>query len=75
VLDRKPCSYLVIWQHLSGAPLESRHGLSQVNLEEHINEWVSVVDVERAHRLWGFDGADRAARLALKYPELLTHEE
>lgn len=30
---------------------------------------------EEANRLWDVDDADRFAKLAIRYPELLTHEE
>lgn len=37
-------------------------------------DWVASVGAE-AEYLWDVDSADRLARLALRYPELLTHDE
>ena len=50
--------------------------LGRVNLEEggfNNEEVISVADV--AAKLWDVDDADRFAKLALSYPDLLTHEE
>jgi hypothetical protein len=46
-----------------------------VHLEEDFNNTVSVADAERTHHLWDLDEADRIVRLAMTYPDLLTHEE
>jgi hypothetical protein len=62
---RRPLSSYIEWA------LEQ--SLSQVFLEEEGG--VSVANAERAHRLWDLDEPDRIVRLALNYPELLTHEE
>lgn len=49
--------------------------LDRVNLQEgeHFNENISVAD--EAQRLWDVDEAERFIRLAISYPDLLTHEE
>lgn len=48
--------------------------LARVVLRENSHsDSVSVADA--AHSLWDVDDADRFAKLALHYPELLTHEE
>jgi hypothetical protein len=50
--------------------------LSRVSLTE---SWegnaVTVADAERTHSLWDLDEPDRIVRLALSYPDLLTHDE
>lgn len=48
--------------------------LARVLLQENFNgDGISVADA--AYALWDVDDADRFAKLALHYPELLTHEE
>ncbi len=51
--------------------------LDQVPLYEGDShaESVSVAEAERLHNLWDVDEPDRAIKLALHYPELLTYEE
>ena len=66
--QRRPLSSYVEWA--------IERSLSQVHLEEDFNNnTVSVADAERTHHLWDLDEADRIVRLAVTYPELLTHEE
>jgi hypothetical protein len=66
--QRRPLSSYVEWA--------IEQSLSQVHLEEDFNNnTVSVADAERMHHLWDLDEADRIVRLAVTYPELLTHEE
>jgi hypothetical protein len=66
--QRRPLSSYVEWA--------IERSLSQVHLEEDFNNnTVSVADAERMHHLWDLDEADRIVRLAVTYPELLTHEE
>jgi hypothetical protein len=38
-------------------------------------EQFSVAEADRKYNLWGLSESDRMIRLALKFPELLTHEE
>ena len=65
---RRPLSSYIEWA--------VEQSLSRVWLAEPYNdEGVSVADAERAHHLWDLDEPDRVVRLALSYPELLTHEE
>ena len=47
--------------------------LGSVTLEEGSKESTTVAD--EASALWDVDDADRFAKLALRYPDLLTHEE
>lgn len=47
--------------------------LSRVALQEDSNYRTTVGD--EASALWDVDEADRFAKLALRYPDLLTHEE
>lgn len=51
--------------------------LSQVNLYQgsgyNGDDNVSVADI--GHRLWDVDESERFVRLAMEFPELLTHEE
>ena len=50
------------------------NGLSQVSLSAPgPNEAITVAD--EAVRLWDVDAPDRFVKLALHYPDLLTHEE
>ena len=51
--------------------------LSQVRLgESDLNgPGESVSDADKQHHLWDVDDADRFAKLALFYPDLLTHGE
>lgn len=49
------------------------HTLSGIPLKEGPDWMVSVMS--EAESLWDVDAADRFAKLALKYPELLTHDE
>jgi len=51
--------------------------LALVELEEQtpLTDAVSLADAARIHRLWDLDEPDRIVRLALNYPDLLTHEE
>jgi hypothetical protein len=53
----------------------TEQSLSRVLLEENSSGGVSVADAERKYSLWDLDEPDRVVRLALNYPELLTHEE
>jgi predicted transcriptional regulator len=65
---RRPLSSYIEWA--------VEQSLSRVWLEEpYNNEGVSVADAERAQHLWDLDEPDRVVRLALNYPDLLTHEE
>lgn len=65
---RRPLSSYIEWA--------VEQSLSRVWLEEPINgEGVSVADAQRAQHLWDLDEPDRMVRLALSYPDLLTHEE
>jgi hypothetical protein len=65
---RRPLSSYIEWA--------VEQSLSRVFLEESFEgETVSVADAERAHHLWDLDEPDRVVRLALNYPDLLTHEE
>ncbi|MEQ8734914.1 MAG: hypothetical protein RIC29_08320 [Rhodospirillaceae bacterium] len=65
--QRRPLSGFIEW-----AVEES---LSKVILEEDRNGDTSLMDAERSRNLWDVDEADRVAKLALNYPELLTYEE
>ena len=47
--------------------------LTRLTIKEWGNGQTSFA--EEAENLWDVDDADRFARLALRYPELLTHEE
>ena len=47
--------------------------LGRVTLEDGLNQSPTVAD--EASALWDVDDADRFAKLALRYPDLLTHEE
>ena len=65
---RRPLSSYIEWA--------VEQSLSRVWLEEQPNgEGVSVADAERAQHLWDLDEPDRVVRLAINYPDLLTHEE
>jgi hypothetical protein len=64
---RRPLSSYIEWA--------VEQSLSQVVLEEDWNGKVTVADAERTHNLWDLDEPDRIVRLALNYPDLLTHEE
>ena len=65
---RRPLSSYIEWA--------VEQSLSRVWLEEPFNgDGVSVADAERAQHLWDLDEPDRLVRLALAYPDLLTHEE
>ncbi|MEQ9446049.1 MAG: hypothetical protein RJS98_10820 [Rhodospirillaceae bacterium] len=65
--QRRPLSGLIEW-----AVEES---LSKVILEEDRNGDTSLMDAERFRGLWDVDEADRVAKLALYYPELLSYDE
>ena len=65
--QRRPLSGFIEWA--------VEQSLSKVTLEEDRNGDTSLMDAERAHSLWDVDEADRVAKLALSYPELLTYEE
>ncbi len=68
--QRRPLSSYIEWA--------VEQSLAQVVLEE---EWdgekviVTVAGAERSHHLWDLEESDRIVRLALHYPDLLTHEE
>ena len=65
---RRPLSSYIEWA--------VEQSLSRVWLEEPFNgEGTSVADAERTQHLWDLDEPDRVVRLALNYPDLLTHEE
>jgi predicted transcriptional regulator len=65
---RRPLSSYIEWA--------VEQSLSRVWLEESFNgEGTSVADAERTQHLWDLDEPDRVVRLALNYPDLLTHEE
>ena len=66
---RRPLSSYIEWA--------VEQSLSRVWLEEPLNggEGVSVADAERVQHLWDLDEPDRIVRLAISYPDLLTHEE
>ena len=65
---RRPLSSYIEWA--------VEQSLSRVWLAEPYNdEGVSVADAERMHNLWDLDEPDRVVRLALNFPDLLTHEE
>jgi hypothetical protein len=49
------------------------NSLRSVTIEEGFNRSVSIGDVDS--QLWDVEEADRFAKLALRYPELLTHHE
>ncbi|MFO1103043.1 MAG: hypothetical protein U1E20_09085 [Methylocystis sp.] len=65
--QRRPLSSYIEWA--------VEQSLGQVVLEEDSGESVSVASAERSHQLWDLDEPDRIVRLALHYPDLLTHEE
>ncbi|MGD0105291.1 MAG: hypothetical protein ABSC06_14785 [Rhodopila sp.] len=65
---RRPLSSYIEWA--------VEQSLSRVFLEDRSDgETVSVADAERMQHLWDLDEPDRVVRLALSYPDLLTHEE
>jgi hypothetical protein len=65
---RRPLSSYIEWA--------VEQSLSRVWLEEPFDgDGVSVADAERTQHLWDLDEPDRVVRLALSYPDLLTHEE
>ena len=65
---RRPLSSYIEWA--------VEQSLSQVVLNEAFGgTTVSVTDAARTHALWDLDEFDRIGRLALNYPDLLTHEE
>ncbi len=49
--------------------------LSRVYLQEGYGKGLSTSVADVAAKLWDVDDADRFAKLALTYPELLTHDE
>ena len=49
--------------------------LSRVYLQEGYGNGLSTSVADVAAKLWDVDDADRFAKLALTYPELLTHDE
>jgi hypothetical protein len=49
--------------------------MTRVCLLEETNKHHSITLADAAEYLWDVDDADRFIRLALHYPELLTHEE
>jgi hypothetical protein len=66
---RRPLSSYIEWaveQSLSRVPLVEPPG---------DGEGITVADAERINHLWDLDEPDRVARLALNYPDLLTHDE
>jgi hypothetical protein len=66
---RRPLSSYIEWaveQSLSRVSLVEPHG---------DGEGITVADAERMNHLWDSDEPDRVARLALNYPDLLTHDE
>lgn len=66
--QRRPLSSYIEWA--------VEQSLSLVVLEEDWNsDKVTVADAERSRHLWDLDEPDRIVRLALNYPDLLTHEE
>lgn len=62
---RRPLSSFIEWA--------VEQSLSNVVLEEYGP--TSVADAERSYNLWDLDEPDRIVRLALHFPDLLTHEE
>ena len=65
--QRRPLSGFIEWA--------VEQSLDRVNLRESPEIPVTVAQAERSHRLWDVDEADRVARLALHFPELLTYDE
>jgi hypothetical protein len=65
---RRPLSSYIEWA--------VEQSLSRVWLDEPFNgEGTSVADAERNQHLWDLDEPDRVVRLAINYPDLLTHDE
>src|SRR4051794_40960280 len=65
---RRPLSSYIEWA--------VEQSLSQVVIQESRDgESLSVADAERTDALWDLDEPDRIIRLAIRYPDLLTHEE
>lgn len=64
---RRPLSSFIEWA--------VEQSLSEVVLDESANYPISVAAAERSHNLWDLDEPDRIVRLALNFPDLLTHEE
>jgi hypothetical protein len=64
---RRPLSSFIEWA--------VEQSLSNVVLEEYEEGPTSVADAERRYNLWDLDEPDRIVRLALHFPDLLTHEE
>src|SRR5215472_12069759 len=65
--QRRPLSSFIEWA--------VEQSLAEVSLEERNGETVTVATAEQIHGLWDLDESDRIVRLALIYPDLLTHEE
>lgn len=47
--------------------------LNQIVMEEDLNHQTTLSDIR--NELWDIDEAERFGRLAIRYPELLTHDE
>jgi hypothetical protein len=66
--QRRPLSSYIEWA--------VERSLAEVQLKEDWNgEKITVNDAERIHQLWDLDEPDRIIRLALYFPDLLTHDE
>jgi hypothetical protein len=66
--QRRPLSSYIEWA--------VERSLAEVILREEWNEEkVAVRDAERIYNLWDLDEPDRVIRLALYFPDLLTHDE
>ena len=66
--QRRPLSSYIEWA--------VERSLAEVTLKEDSNgENLTVHDAERIHQLWDLDEPDRIIRLALYFPDLLTHDE
>ncbi len=66
--QRRPLSSFIEWA--------VERSLGEVILKEEWNEKkITVQDAERINHLWDLDESDRIIRLALYFPDLLTHDE
>jgi hypothetical protein len=66
--QRRPLSSFIEWA--------VERNLEQVVLQEDFaGDKTTVFDAQRIYQLWDLDDSDRVIRLALHFPDLLTHDE
>ena len=66
--QRRPLSSFIEWA--------VERNLEQVVLQEDFaGDKTTVSDAQRIYQLWDLDDSDRVIRLALHFPDLLTHDE